>query len=39
MTEKDNIWDGILKIGLVLGGIWLGSEILKDLSEEEKDEE
>jgi len=30
--EKDSIGDELIKIGLVLGAIWLGSKILEDLS-------
>ena len=32
--SDENIVDDILKIGLILGSIWLGSEILKNLSKE-----
>lgn len=34
--ENNNILDGLLRVGLVLGSIWLGSEIIKDLSKEDK---
>jgi len=34
--EENNIIDGLIKIGLVLGSIWLGSEILKNLSKKDK---
>lgn len=33
---KDNILDEIIKIGLVLGSLWLGSEIIKNLSEDKR---
>ncbi|HLD37936.1 MAG TPA: hypothetical protein VJA20_00670 [Candidatus Nanoarchaeia archaeon] len=33
---KDDFWDEVVKIGLVLGSIWLGSEIIKSLSKEDK---
>ena len=33
---KDDFWEEIIKVGVVLGSIWLGSEIIKSLSEEDK---
>ncbi|MBI2004162.1 hypothetical protein HYS72_01725 [Candidatus Pacearchaeota archaeon] len=33
---KDDFWKGVIVIGLVLGSIWLGSEIIKNLSKENK---
>jgi hypothetical protein len=33
---NDDFWDEVVKIGLVLGSIWLGSEIIKSLSKEDK---
>lgn len=36
MTKDDNVIDEVIKIGLILGSIWLGSEILKDLAKKNK---
>lgn len=36
MDKDENVWDGLVKIGLILGSIWLGSEIIKSLSKEDK---
>jgi len=36
MDKDENVWDGLVKIGLILGSIWLGSEIIKKLSKEDK---
>ena len=30
MAEENTLWDELIKIGLILSSIWLGSEIIKD---------
>lgn len=29
---EENFWDDLVKVGLVIGSIWLGAEFLKKLS-------
>ncbi len=36
MANKDNFWEDLAKLGLVLGAIWLGSEFLKAFLDKEK---
>lgn len=32
MTEKDDFWESLFKVGALIGGAWLFSEIIKSLS-------
>ena len=30
--SKDNFWEDVIKLGIMLGTIWLGNEFLKSIS-------
>lgn len=36
MGKDENVLDELIKVGLILGSIWLGAEFLKGLSEKNK---